>query len=81
MRLVDSQIHLFAPGAEEFATRMLQTLMPPEAVVAEMDTLTLGTYKVHQVLVVQVSLSSNIQTLLLSQIQVVDLLLQQILPA
>lgn len=37
MKLVDSQIHLFAPGAEEFATRMLQTLMPPEAVVAEMD--------------------------------------------
>lgn len=37
MRLVDSQIHLFEPGAEEFATRMWQTLMPPEAVVAEMD--------------------------------------------
>ena len=27
MLLVDSQIHLFAPGTEEFATRMLQTLM------------------------------------------------------
>lgn len=37
MPLVDCQIHLFAPGAEEFATRMLQTLMPPEEVVAEMD--------------------------------------------
>lgn len=37
MQLVDSQIHLFEPGAQEFATRMLQTLMPPEAVVAEME--------------------------------------------
>jgi L-fuconolactonase len=37
MLLVDSQIHLFAPGTEEFATRMLQTLMSPQDVVAEMD--------------------------------------------
>ncbi|MGH6626906.1 MAG: amidohydrolase family protein [Burkholderiaceae bacterium] len=37
MQLIDSQIHLFEPGAEEFATRMMQTLMPPQAVVAEMD--------------------------------------------
>ena len=37
MLLVDSQIHLFAPGTEEFATRMLQTLMPPQDVVAEMN--------------------------------------------
>ena len=37
MQLIDSQIHLFAPGAEEFATRMQQTLMPAEDVVAEMD--------------------------------------------
>lgn len=39
MRLVDSQIHLFAPGAEDFATRMLQTLMSPQDVVAEMDAM------------------------------------------
>lgn len=37
MQLVDSQIHLFAPGAEEFATRMQQTLMPPQDVIAAMD--------------------------------------------
>jgi predicted TIM-barrel fold metal-dependent hydrolase len=37
MRLVDSQIHLFAPGAEDFATRIQQVLMPVEDVIAEMD--------------------------------------------
>ena len=37
MQLVDSQIHLFAPGGEEFASRMLQVLVPPEQVVQEMD--------------------------------------------
>ena len=37
MRLIDSQIHLFAPGDQEFATRMLQHWMSAEEVVAEMD--------------------------------------------
>ena len=37
MQLVDSQIHLFAPGSEEFASRMQQEWMAPEDVVAEMD--------------------------------------------
>ena len=37
MQLVDSQIHLFAPGSEDFAKRMLQVFMSPEEVVAEMD--------------------------------------------
>ena len=37
MQLVDSQIHLFAPGSEDFAARMQQVLMPPADVVAEMD--------------------------------------------
>lgn len=37
MQLVDSQIHLFAPGSEDFATRMQQVLMQPADVVAEMD--------------------------------------------
>ena len=37
MLLVDSQIHLFAPGAEEFATRMQQVMMPAEDIVAAMD--------------------------------------------
>lgn len=37
MKIVDSQIHLFAPGAEAFAARMLQVLSPPEDIVAEMD--------------------------------------------
>ena len=50
------------------------------AVVVEMDTHQMEIYKDHQVLVVQVWLYSNIQTPLLSQIQVVDLHLQQTLP-
>lgn len=37
MRLVDSQIHLFEPGAEELARRLLQVLITPEQVIAEMD--------------------------------------------
>ena len=37
MLLVDSQIHLFAPGAEEFATRMQQVMMPADGIVAAMD--------------------------------------------
>lgn len=37
MQLVDSQIHLFAPGSEDFATRMQQVLVPAGEVVAEMD--------------------------------------------
>lgn len=37
MRFIDSQIHLFAPGAEDIARALLQVLVPPEQVVAEMD--------------------------------------------
>jgi predicted TIM-barrel fold metal-dependent hydrolase len=37
MRLVDSQIHLFGPNAEEFATRIGQVIMSAEEVVAAMD--------------------------------------------
>lgn len=37
MQLIDSQIHLFEPGADALATALLQVLIPPEQVVAEMD--------------------------------------------
>lgn len=37
MRIIDSQIHLFAPGAEKIAQALLQVLVPPEQVIAEMD--------------------------------------------
>jgi predicted TIM-barrel fold metal-dependent hydrolase len=37
MQLVDSQIHLFAPGAVAFATRMQQVWTPVEDIVAAMD--------------------------------------------
>lgn len=37
MRIIDSQIHLFAPGAEKTAQALLQVLVPPEQVLSEMD--------------------------------------------
>lgn len=37
MQIVDSQIHLFAPGSEEIATRIRQVIMPVEDVVSAMD--------------------------------------------
>lgn len=37
MRLIDSQIHLFEPGADALAKALLQVLLPPEQVIAEMD--------------------------------------------
>jgi L-fuconolactonase len=37
MKLVDSQIHMFAPGAEAFAQRMQQILVPPAQLLEEMD--------------------------------------------
>jgi predicted TIM-barrel fold metal-dependent hydrolase len=37
MQLVDAQVHLFAPGTEDLAKRLQQTLMTPEEVLEEMD--------------------------------------------
>lgn len=37
MELVDSQVHLFEPGAHETAARFQQVWMSPEEVLAEMD--------------------------------------------
>lgn len=37
MEIIDSQIHLFGPGSEEYAARIEQTILPPEAVIARMN--------------------------------------------
>ena len=37
MRIVDGQVHLFAPDAQEHAARIGQVILPPEQIVAAMD--------------------------------------------